>query len=108
MQEVPRSRTISTEGKYFSTHHNMFSLHDKERKNNRQAKKNLEKVQNSENNGDQDVSDESLSILPLNEFLTFLGRQKDVIKVKANVNIKDLAGYTVRRERADAIVNLME
>jgi hypothetical protein len=67
----------------------------------------LEKVQNPETDGDQDVSDESLSVLPLNENLTFLGRQKDVIKVKANVNIKDLAGFTVRRERADTIVNLM-
>jgi len=53
------------------------------------------------------VSDESLSVLPRNKFLTFLGRQKDVIKVEANVNIKDLVGYTVRREWADAIVNLM-
>lgn len=39
--------------------------------------------------------------------LTFLGRQKDVIKIKANVNTKDLVGYAVRKEQADANVNLM-
>jgi hypothetical protein len=90
-----------------STHTATCSPCTIKKKGNRQAKKNLEKVQNPETDGDQDASDESLSVLPLNEFLTFLGRQKDVIKVEANVNIKDLAGYTVRRERADAIVNLM-
>jgi hypothetical protein len=90
-----------------STHTATCSPCTIKKKVNRQAKKNLEKVQNPETDEDQDASDKSLSILPLNEFLTFLGRQKDVIKVKANVNIKDLAGYTFRREQADAIVNLM-
>jgi hypothetical protein len=32
MQEVPRSRTISAEGKYFNTYFNMFSLQDKEKR----------------------------------------------------------------------------
>jgi hypothetical protein len=81
-----------------STHTTTCSLCTIKKKGNRQAKKNLEKVQDPETNGDQDASDESLSVLPLNKFLTFLGRQKDVIKVEANVNIKDLVGYTVRRE----------
>lgn len=49
----------------------------------------------------------TLSILPLKEFLTFLGRQKDIIKIEANVDVRELVGYTDRRERADSIVNLM-
>jgi len=43
----------------------------------------------------------------MKEFLTFLGRQKDVIKVEANVNVKELTGYKERREHADAVVNMM-
>jgi hypothetical protein len=79
---------------------------------NRQAKKLIGKVTdpNSESDGgydDENAFSENLSILPLKEFLTFLGRQKDIIKVESNVDVKDLAGYTERRERADTIVNLM-
>jgi hypothetical protein len=81
----------------------------KKKEANRQAKKSLGQVQNPKSNGDTDrgTSDETLSVLPLKEFLTFLGRQKDVIKVEANVNVKELTGYKERRERADAVVNLM-
>ena len=45
--------------------------------------------------------------LPLGEFLTFLSRQKDAIKVKANVTLGELSEYLDRREHADALVNLM-
>ena len=77
---------------------------------NRQAKKIIGKMPNSnpESDGSYDENtNENLSILPLKEFLTFLGRQKDIIKVETKVGIKELAGYTERRERADTIVNLM-
>ena len=81
---------------------------------NRQAKKLIGKVPdpNPESDGhsgyeDENAIGENLPILPLKEFLTFLGRQKDIIKVDTNVDIKELAGYTERRERADTIVNLM-
>ena len=46
-------------------------------------------------------------MLPLKEFLTFLGRQKDMVKIEANVNIGELAEYADRRKRTDAIVSLM-
>ena len=77
---------------------------------NRQAKKIIGKMPNPnpESDGSYDENmNKNLSILPLKEFLTFLGQQKDIIKVETNVDIKELAGYTERRESADTIVNLM-
>ena len=93
------------------THTATCSPYTTKKEANRQAKKIIGKAPNPNPEfGDCDdeiTFNENLSILLLKEFLTFLGWQKVVIKVEANVDVKELVGYTERREHADIIMNLM-
>ena len=43
----------------------------------------------------------------MKDFLAFLGRQQDTLRVEASINIRELLEYKERRKRADALANLM-
>jgi hypothetical protein len=61
----------------------------------------------SELDHDTELGNGDLSELVLGDFLSFLGRQKDEVKIEACVNVGELSVGLGRRERADALAHLM-
>ena len=80
--------------------------HRQSKKIHRQHQKN---DQDSNEQSDEDVpsTDQILSVLSLNDFLAFLGRKKDTLRIEASITVGELSQYGDRQKCADAIVNLM-
>jgi hypothetical protein len=86
----------------------MCSSCTEKKKEARQNHAHREKIGASAPDSDDEVPmHNDLSELKLNDFLTFLGQQKDSVKIEANVDIGELSELPDRRRRADAIVSLM-